>query len=87
MAVSIDELHEIKDKLDKLTKKKASLEGQLQSELKRLEEEFGVKNLTEARKKLKELKAKLEEMEEEVETAYQKFVKKYQHLLEIEKLC
>ena len=56
-----------KERIDKMEKQVAVLEGKEQEILSRMKEEFSVSNLKEAKAKLKELKDRKESLEKELE--------------------
>ena len=76
------ELLKIKDGLEKKKLLKASKEGQLESEKKKLKEDFGVNGSKEAKEKINALAKELDEIEESFKNKVVDFKEKFKTLLE-----
>ena len=75
--MDLDRFRELKEKADRLRKRRDQAEGALEQSLALLKKNFGVGSLDEARKKLETLEAEKIEAEEEAEQALEKFEKKW----------
>jgi len=67
----LDDLNQIKKKIEEAKREKAKYEGRLDELMKRLKEEFGIKSVQQARKKLTILEKKVDSLEEEIESRLQ----------------
>ncbi len=77
------DLLNLKEKLEAKRLEKATKEGQLEAEKKKLKEEFGVKGAKEAKEKLVKMEGELDSMEAEYEKGVASFEEKYAELLAV----
>ena len=71
------DLLKLKNKLESKRLEKATKEGQLEAEKKKLKEEFGVASAKEAKEKLTVMDGELKVMEEKYDSAIADFKEKY----------
>jgi Zn-dependent oligopeptidase len=75
------QLFDIKEKLESKRIEKATKEGQLEAEKKKMKEEFGVTTPKEAKEKISSIDAELSELEEKYDNAVTSFKEKYSELI------
>ena len=81
MTLALDDFEQLKRQVDALTRQRDQAEGALSQILLRLKQEFGVKNLKQAKVKLAKLKAERTAAEEEYFRKKAKFVRKWKRKL------
>lgn len=80
--MNAQQYQQAKDRVTKLERKIAQLEGQLAEVMETLMEEFEVSGLTEAEDLIDELTEEEEKLNEEIASIEKKFKKKWKHVLE-----
>lgn len=78
MSTSADKLLKLKRELEQAKLDKAQLQGALDQNVKRLQEEFGIKSLADAKKKLQNMISEQEDLTNKIDLAVEYLEKKYQ---------
>ncbi len=78
---SLDDIVELKEKVNALQEKKQKAAGALEQTIKQLKEEFGCRTIEEAKKILAKLKKEEDEIEEELDDEIPAFEKKWEDVL------
>ena len=82
-SLSVEELTELKTRIEKGKNRLAELQGQKTSQMETLKEEFGCSSLAAAEKKITELEKELETLEVRIEDKSAELQEQYPSLFEV----